>query len=270
VRALSGRLAAKIVPTVFAVLLVAGCGGSAGGPRGVDASASGGPAVALARSMLGNEPIPEPGPFQQALLDKGELTYADYESAMQAMAQCIEDQLPGTVVYLTPGRFQPQTLDFALSAIGDPPPSAVVETPPLPSGATTASSGDSGGAAAAITTSAPPAGGNPSGTSAGIPTSMVESMLIEGQCMATYSARVADKWTDQLVLAPDQAAAQKPQFLQCMAAAGVVLPKDTSDANLKKMLQTPDWGQDQLSPQQSDQANQCLVQYSEFVNTIAR
>lgn len=248
--------------------LLAGCGGPrSAGPGAAPSDQVGAGtdhSVATAKAMLNGGATPEPGPFQHRLLAKTTLTYADYESAMQAMAQCVEDRLPGAVVRLTPGLFQPHMLDSSMS-YGIAPAPDTVST--VNGGAT------SGSESSAPDVTAPGAG---EGTAAAepdsqprVPDSSAKLDAAQGECSLTYSAYVEDRWRQQLVLDAAQEDVQKPQFLQCMTAAGVILPQDQSDGSLKRFLTTPAWFEG-LTAAQNVEANRCLQQYAELVNTVTR
>lgn len=210
---------------------------------------------------MAGEP-PGPGPFQRALLDKGSLTYADYESAMQAMAQCMQDRVPGATVALTPSQGVPGMLDVTVDA------SEVPGSVDVTQGSVEPSPGLAVEPSEASTGSGDPNAPEPEAF-ATKPPNVVASDVAYGECQLVYSAFVADKWWQQQVLDAGHVEVQKPQFLQCMTAAGVAVPTDTSDTNLGKWLGTPAWF-DGLTRSQIDQANQCLQQYSGLVNTVSQ
>jgi hypothetical protein len=241
---------------VLAGWLLAACG--AAHPKSSGAPQPSGGALAYAESLLGGAKVPSPSLFQQSLLKHEPLTYADYDSAMQAMAQCVEERAPGTTVTLTPGQLQPETLSVTVSYGGG------TASQPQTGGSNPSGSGSSSSPAPG-----PDASSGPPLGSSSMPASAGNVRKALGWCMAAYSAYVASRWQAQLVLSPSQASEQRPQFETCMRNAGVTLPDNPTNADLKRLLQTPGWGQT-LTPQQSTQATRCIEKYAAFVATITQ
>lgn len=248
-------VAAVAFACVLTGWLLSACGRSR--PASSGAPEPTGPSVAYAKVLLAGAKMPGPSLFQQDLLRHKTLTYADYDSAMQAMAQCVQERAPGATVTLTPGQLQPETLSVNLSyggggslgqAGGSNPSPAVSSASPVP---------ESGGS------DGPPLG------SSSMPASVVNVRKALGWCMVSYSAYVADRWQAQLVLSPTQVAQQLPQFVTCLRDAGVTLPGTPTNGDLKRLLQTPGWGQ-RLSPAQSELATRCIEKYAAFVATITQ
>ncbi|MFC4243879.1 hypothetical protein ACFOYW_10870 [Gryllotalpicola reticulitermitis] len=90
-----------------------------------------------------------------------------------------------------------------------------------------------------------------------------------GQCQLAHAAYVEDRWRQQQVLSAAEEKVQKPQFLRCLTAAGVDLPSDTSDGNLNKWLMTPAWFEG-LSAERRSQADACMSEFADLVNTFAK
>jgi ABC-type glycerol-3-phosphate transport system substrate-binding protein len=102
---------------ICGLLGLLGCGGKSAAPQ---APSNASIIQSLVNDELGpyNAPghkVPPPGPFQQALLRKTRLTFADYQSAMQAAADCMKQRIPGATVQLRPqpGWTQIYTFDVA-------------------------------------------------------------------------------------------------------------------------------------------------------------
>lgn len=239
-----------------------GCGTTAGdhaAPRASHGMANG--SVSNATAMLeGAEPV-GPGAFQNSLLAKSTLAYADYESAMHAMASCVEERAPGTKVTLQPSDYDPRLFDsmyvyggveatMSVSNAGEEPDAAPRHERPAPS--TTSSPG----------LDATDPGANP-------PPSVVARGQTIARCQLEYSAYVEDRWRAQQVLSAAEEKVQKPQFLECLTAAGVKLPSDTSDGNLAKWLGSPAWFSG-LTEDQATQATACTTKYVDLINTFAR
>lgn len=213
--------------------------------------------VAYAKSQLGGATPPTPAPFQQALLDKPSLTYADYESAMQAMARCVEQRVPGSKYEFRPSEVDPRMLDstYIYVAPGSDGPTSL-DAQRSPGAAPSPTTSDDGSATDVASNSARPA-------------NLVANDRKVAQCQLEYSAYVEDKWQAQHVLTAAEEKVQKPQFLKCLTDAGVKLPADTSDSSLGKWLATPEWFAG-LSDAQAKQAENCTTDFVDLTNTFAK
>lgn len=245
------------------VLGLLGCGSKSSAPQSPSSASI---TQSLVNGELGGyfapgQKVPPPGPFQKALLDKARLTFSDYQSAMQAAADCIEQKIPGTTVQL---RLQPgwtQIYEFEIASGGGAtgsfaqgnspsgPPASSTTTTPTRSGTTTASTGAEPPPPAKIAEQA-------------------SEQAAQGYCIATYSAHVEARWRAMQVLTGPQLSVQRAPFLQCMRAAGIIVPTNTSNDKLGQIFSDPST-YSKLSPEQMQQSNSCTTRFQRFLFSIA-
>lgn len=201
--------------------------------------------------------MPSPGPLQAQLLAKPTLTFADYQTAMQAAASCMEEASPGVVATLTPHATFPQVLDWGVGTKAKPGGGAAPPVQPQDSSAPSpqASPSAAGSSGGKISSPVP------------MPSDIVAFANGNANCLAVYSAWVEARWQKQQVLSAAQVSEQLPQVVHCLKAAGVRLPAHATGAQLAAIVDSPGWSQG-LNNQQSDRGDACLQKYALFFNTF--
>jgi hypothetical protein len=252
---------------VLAVVLscgLAGCGGSPAAPRRSSSTS-------IAQSLLDGELAayyprsqtpPPPGLFQRGLLDKPKLTFADYQSAMQAAANCIERKVPGASAKLVPQPGWTQIYEFRVASGGRASANEANSSAPT-------SNSDGGNSSTAAGTQSAGASAPPSQQAAArVPPGVLAGRASIGYCIATYSATVEARWRAMQVLSGPQLSSQRTLFLQCVRAAGVIVAANTSNAKLGQMFSDPSMLA-KLTPEQQQASDVCVTRFQEFLFSIA-
>jgi len=239
-----------------------GCGGKSAAPHAPSSVSN---IQSLVKGELGvffapGHRVPPPGPFQQALLEKKHLTFADYQSAMQAAADCIEQRVPGASVQLRPQPGWTQIYYFVTASGGG-------ATGSLAQGNAPSGSRASSTPTTATRTGTTPTTSQPSAPVAP-PPAEIAAQSAEGYCVATYSAHVEARWRLMQVLSGPQLSAQRTLFLKCMEAAGITVPADASNDKLGQIFNDPSTYA-KLNPEQMQQSNSCTTRFQRFLFSIS-
>jgi hypothetical protein len=203
--------------------------------------------------------VPKPGPFQRALLAKKTLTFADYQSAMQAAADCIQQKVPGATVRIVPQPGWTQVDLFTITLGGGAATGSLTQgtgSGPAPSSATRNSDGS-------VTTTS-----SGSTTPVTTPSVLTSSLASQGYCIATYSAHVEARWQVMQILSGPQLSAQRGPFLQCMRTAGITVPANTSNLKLGQIFNDPATYA-KLTTGEMQRSDACTTRFQRFLFSIA-
>jgi hypothetical protein len=217
--------------------------------------------------------FPQPNAFQQAILDNLPITFAQYQGAMEATASCFHQRQPDYVADVAPEMVSlPEVLIFVLHTAGGQATMYFGDSLPSIDGSDSPQAQDNGNLAAsgAPSVSAP----NPAATDS----SDTNNPLGSGSqattdfavCEALSSAEVEDWWMQNRPWALTGSAleAQRSAFIQCMNAAGMNIPADSSNAKVVALANDPNL-YNQLTPAQQSQASDCDVQYQAYLWSVA-
>ncbi|MCL2482462.1 MAG: hypothetical protein FWF43_03415 [Propionibacteriaceae bacterium] len=217
---------------------------------------------------------PPSSEFQNAILAKSTITFADYQSAMEATASCAEAKWPMyRVSVVAPMTSMPQLLGFSVNSGTVEGDSSVSLSGPMT---------DSPADAGSISDS-PSASGDSSNPSSGLAigdsastsstTGDVDSMSAMNHdlsiCEAMYSAQVEDWWklNRPWALTGSALTQQRTAFVQCVTAAGQNIPADSSDATIFALVNDLDI-YTQLTPTQQAGVSACDTQYQLYLQSI--
>ena len=258
-----GVLAPFAGAVLASCLLLSGCSEGDGAPvRDADVEEADQSLVAYLRSQLGDA-YPEPNAFQQAILAKDTITFADYQSALEAAAACFNQRQPTmqaeVVVAL---ESLPQVLVIAmysnelssaesLDMSGDNPVSSPQD--------------GSGLAPDEIFEEVMPMDSN--GLPLGGPGS--QAALDLAMCEALYAVEVEDWWDRNRpwALTGSALADQRAAFLQCANAAGMNIPEGTSDAKILALVSDIDVF-NRLIPENQDRMSDCNIRYQTYLQSV--
>ncbi len=259
------RLALRYRSALLAVLvgfISVGCTGASGTPRGPSDVARSLANGELAAYFAPGQAIPAIGPFQAALLKKPDLTFGDYQSAMQAAADCIGQKVIGASAQLRLLQGWTDVYQFAVASGGGANPvdaqSASADFTSLPIGTSSSEAGTTSTIQPSSPVLVPPR----------VAAEQAAVQAAMGYCIATYSVQVDARWRSTLILVGPELASQRPLFLQCMQAAGIVVPANTDNQKLGRIFGDPSTYQ-RLSVEQAQQSDACTTRFQQFLFSIS-
>lgn len=193
----------------------------------------------LSSFVAAGERVPGPNAFQRAILANPTITFADYETAMEAATSCAESELPGLGVRLVPRSADGRPEQFGLSISYAP-------------GAAASSTGTSSSSATSSTVGVDP---------------FARADQVLDDCLARYAFEVTARWQAEQTLSGSALAAVRPALLRCLIGAGVHISPSASDTAILRLLDTAG-ALSSLTAAQQHQVGQCEATYGQFVQSL--